>query len=52
MTEKVKEIRVNAISELPDDKIQIKIDDLSKPEFDAICQTVDSLLLEELPSKR
>ena len=52
MVQKIKEVKAQSISELEDAKIQIKVDDFEKAEFQQINEHVDSILMQELPSKR
>ena len=52
LVQKVKEVKSQTISELPQEKIQIKVDDFDKSEFLQLVDHVDSLLVSELPSKR
>lgn len=52
MVNKIKEIKAQTISELPEEKIQIRVDDFDKNEFTQINEFVDSILFNELPSKR
>ena len=52
MVNKIKEIKAQTISELPEEKIQIRVDDFDKAEFTQINEFVESILFNELPSKR
>ena len=52
MVQKIKEIKAASISDLPEDKIQIRVDDFDKSEFCLINDFVDDMLFKELPSKR
>ena len=52
VVEKIREIRGTSISELPDDKIQIRVDDFEKGEFDTLTTFVENLIVENLPSKK
>jgi hypothetical protein len=52
LVDKVKEIKSQTISELPQEKIQIRVDDFEKTEFLQLVEHVDNLLVQELPSKR
>ena len=52
VVEKIKEIKSNTISDLGNDKIQIRVDDFARNEFDTLMEHVEDLLVKELPSKR
>ena len=52
MVQKIKELKAQSISDLPEDKIQIRVDDFEKSEFVLINEYVDELMFKELPSKR
>ena len=52
MVNKIKEVKAQTISELPEEKIQIRVDDFDKNEFEQINKFVESILFNELPSKR
>ena len=52
MVNKIKEVKAQTISELPEEKIQIRVDDFDKSEFEQINKFVESILFNELPSKR
>jgi hypothetical protein len=52
LVDKVKEMKGTSITQLPQEKIQIRIDDFEKTEFLQLQDHIDNLLIEELPSKR
>lgn len=52
LVEKIKEVKAQTITDLPEDKIEIKVDKFEKPEFVVISSHVDDLLKAELPNKR
>jgi hypothetical protein len=40
------------MTELEDERVQIRIDDLDKETFNSVLELVEEVLLNELPSKR
>ena len=52
LVEKIREIKGASISELPNDKIQIRVDDFEKSEFESLTNLVENMLVENLPSKK
>ena len=52
LVEKVKEIKAKTITELPQEKIQIRIDDFEKPEFLVLQNFVEEVLMKEHPIKK
>lgn len=52
MVNKIKELKAQSITDLPEEKIQIKVDDFDKVEFTQINDFVEGILYNELPSKR
>ena len=51
LVEKIKEIKAQSIQNLPDLKIQIRVDDFDLNEFKQVNDFVDEFLFQELPSK-
>jgi len=51
LVDKIKEIRAQSIQNLPDLKIQIRVDEFDLNEFRQINDFVDEFLFQELPSK-
>ena len=49
---KVKQVKASSVRNLPEDKMQIRVDDFGRSEFDLISDHVDELLLTESTSKR
>ena len=49
---KVKQVKSQSIKNLPEDKMQIRVDDFDRTDFNAISEHVDELLFTEMPSKR
>ena len=52
LVQKIKEVKADSIKDLPEEKIQIKVDDFDRNEFNQISEHVDEILFQELPSKR
>lgn len=52
MVNKIKAVKAQSIADLPEEKIQIRVDDFDKNEFTQINEFVDEILQNELPSKR
>lgn len=51
LVEKIKEIKAQSIQNLPDLKIQIRVDEFDLNEFKQVNDFVDEFLFQELPSK-
>ena len=49
---KVKQVKAQSIKNLPDEKMQIRVDDFERSEFNQISQHVDEILFQEMPNKR
>ena len=49
---KVKQVKSQSIKNLPEDKMQIRVDDFDRSDFTAISEHVDEILFTEMPSKR
>ena len=49
---KVKQVKASSVRNLPEDKMQIRVDDFGRSEFDLISDHVDELLLTEITTKR
>lgn len=49
---KVKQVKSQSIKNLPEDKMQIRVDDFDRTDFTTISEHVDELLFTEMPSKR
>ena len=49
---KVKQVKAQSIKNLPDEKMQIRVDDFERSEFNQIGQHVDEILFQEMPNKR
>ena len=49
---KVKQVKATSVRNLPEDKMQIRVDDFDKSDFTQISDHVDELLLTESTSKR
>ena len=55
LTKLVKHIQANvqsAMSELEDERVQIRVDDFDKETFNSVLEFIEEVLLNELPSKR
>lgn len=52
MVHKVQDLMAQSISDLENDKIQIKIDDFDRDTFNQVNEYVEEILLNEQPSKR
>lgn len=52
MVERIQELKASTISDLDDEKIQIKVDEFDAPAFQQISNYVDELLSNDMPSKR
>lgn len=52
MVEKIQELKASSISDLDDEKIQIRVDEFDAPAFQQISNYVDELLSNDMPSKR
>ena len=49
---KVKQVKAASVRNLPEDKMQIRVDDFDRSEFSQISDHVDDLLVGETASKR
>ena len=52
MVQKVQELMAGSISDLENDRIQIRIDDFSRENFMQLSEFIDEIMQGELPSKR
>jgi hypothetical protein len=52
MVTKIQEILATSISDLDSDRIQIKVDDFDRENFNKINEFVEELILQDVPSKR
>lgn len=52
MVQRIQSLYPQSITDMENDKIQIKVDDLDKDAFSKVSEFIDELIINEQPSKR